>query len=177
MFEKFWNEYASKQTILVPVPKLQMRQAPPRGYTIDFSIAEHASLLEQSSKVAEILSSHHTVYISFVTKLIEFKGAEREIRLSARKNRTPRDTSLKSKSLKDLVKLQPSYRTYLYYEDGRLLITISPLLFSHVGALDATDAIISRSAEHKQIFTPDELQAFKERLSSHHLRELLITRD
>ena len=68
-------------------------------------------------------------------------------------------------SVKDTLPLQPSYRTYLYYRNGELAITISPMFITTLGAMEGMETAVNRGLQHEKIFTDDELTHFFGNLS------------
>ena len=68
-------------------------------------------------------------------------------------------------SVTETLPLQPSYRTYLYYKDGSLTATISPMFITTLGAMEGMETAVNRGLHHEKAFTDEEMTTFFERLS------------
>jgi len=76
-------------------------------------------------------------------------------------------------SVEDTIIPQPSYRTYIYFdENDKLSITISPVVFSTTAALEASDVFVHRSPQYTIPFTPKQMASYKE-LFEKRLNEIL----
>ncbi len=135
------------------VPEVRMRIEAPFGYTILCPVNHSDPLQEQAEYISALLMNHHKMYGDFVSLEINRVNIKRKLHK-------------KDKTFSNVFSLQPSYRTYIYYDNNMLRVTISPMLLSSVGALQAMDAGIHRSYDHAKLFSDDELDDFFSRFTN-----------
>ncbi len=146
------------------IPQLQIRNESPYGYTIDCNMDRSQSIDEQAQYLSQILTSHHEAYSIFSQEEINQSDEIRQLR--RQEFAKEKGISLhKGRPLKEKLILQPSYRIYIYYDQSKLKISISPIFFACVGALEAMDVAVDRSIDHEQHFTDSDLQMFFEKFT------------
>lgn len=152
-------------------PSLEIRNNAPYGYTIASKIARAEPLEKQAQAVSDLLTTHHVAYSGFA--IDEAQNIDK--RRSRRREEFMRDTGVvlpMLRSVTETLPLQPSYRTYLYYREDYLTVTISPMFITTLGAMEGMETAVDRSQHHEKIFTNEELASFFVNFSDH-LRSLL----
>jgi hypothetical protein len=143
----------------MPTPSLELRGAAPYGYTVATGIGRDEPLKQQAQKLSDLLYLHHAAYSAFATyesrRVNEGRAKRREEFIRNGGMLLPRIPSVR-----DTFPVQPAYRTYLYYRDGELATTISPMLITTLGAMEGMGTAVNRGLHHERIFTDDELVGF-----------------
>lgn len=149
----------------LPALSLELRKTTPYGYTIATGIRRNEPLSQQARKLADLLCVNHEINTAFTEREIELVD---ESRARRRKEFAQNNGMLLPKlpSVKRAAPLQPAYRTYLYYREGELAVTVSPIFLTALGAMEGMETAVSRGLQHGKIFTDDELAHFFEGLSN-----------
>lgn len=92
----------------------------PQGYNLSFEIDPNCNLDTYAVKVNDVLREHHAAYASAVNEFTQNI---------------------------DNARPQPSYVTYITVRNGNLVITISPVIVSYAGGLDAAGIITARTPD------------------------------
>jgi hypothetical protein len=145
---------------------LELRSIAPYGFTIVTGISRDEPLDQQAQKLSNVLYIHHEVSTEFAEHEVQRVDESR----AKRREAFVRNAGMilpKLPSIRSTVPLQPSYRTYLYYRNGELAVTISPMLLTTLGAMEGMETEVNRGLRHEKIFTDDELEHFFGELSNH----------
>lgn len=146
------------------MPSLEMRHKVPFGYTIASRIARDAPLEKQAQGLSNLLLAHHAAYSEFASKEAQTVDSAR----AQRRHEFMKRTGIilpKLPSVTERFPLQPSYRTYLYYRDGLLTATISPMFITTLGAMEGMETAVNRGLQHQERFSNEEIASFFESLS------------
>lgn len=114
------------------ITDIQQRGVPPYGYTLSTSMNLNDFLVEQAEVLSFLLGKNHNLYKNFVLQRIEKESRIREFKHKQAGYGKP-------KRIEDQIIPQPSYRTYIYFINGQLRITISPAIFSTAGVIEAAE--------------------------------------
>jgi hypothetical protein len=167
-FKDQWFTPAMQQSdtldTMSALPSLELRDATPFGYTMATKIAREEPLDQQAQRLSDLLCTHHQVITEFAESEVQRVDESRAKRRKAFMQNSGMILP-KLPSIKNMIPLQPSYRTYLYYRDGELTVTISPLLLTTLGAMEGMETAVNRGLQHEKIFTDNELTDFFDRLS------------
>jgi hypothetical protein len=176
LFGRFRDEWFIPYVGTLPLddsemPSLEMRSRTPYGYTIASKITRDSMLEKQARDLSDLLIAHHAAYSDFATQ--EAQRTD-DIRAQRRHDSMKKTGTILPPlpSVAETLPLQPSYRTYLYYRDGLLTATISPIFITTLGAMEGMESAINRGLHHEKAFTDEEMTLFFERLSGR-LRTLL----
>lgn len=171
LFERFRDEWFVPYVGTLPIeesemPSLEMRSKTPYGYTIASKIDRDDPLEKQAQALSSLLIANHAAYSDFAAE-----EARRTDNIRAqRRHEFMRKTGTilpQLPSVTETLPLQPSYRTYLYYREGLLTATISPMFITTLGAMEGMETAVNRGLHHKKAFTDEEMASFFERLSGH----------
>ena len=146
------------------MPSLEMRSKTPYGYTIASKITRDSPLEKQARDLSHLLIAHHAAYSDFATQEARRTDATR----TQRRHEFMKRTGVilpPLPSVAETLPLQPSYRTYLYYRDGLLTATISPMFITTLGAMEGMETAVNRGLHHEKAFTDEEITSFFEKLS------------
>lgn len=138
---------------------LYQRGSPPYGYTIDGHINRSDPLDEQARRATHLLQASHDIYSGFVRDEALATDESRRIHRGARSANDEQE-QYSSRPLSNVMMLQPSYRTYIYYHDDELRITICPMFLASVGALEAMNTAVDRSPNNSLLYTDEEIADF-----------------
>lgn len=123
--------------------KILPRLSEPYGYSLFFGM-DARTALTSISEFQELMLLHHQAYTREARKMVE---------------------KLRSQNQKRIIP-QPSYRTYIFFNEGRLEVVISPEFLSHAGVTEAAGLEMVRSSDVKSDFSSDELTNFKRRIAA-----------
>lgn len=127
--------------------KLLKRDTRPFGYTLDLGVSIRDNVAYQAEALRLVLSFNLNIFSNYVFHRLKSIDDDR------------RALDKKRKSLFDVLIPQPSYRSYIYYDKGNLRVTISPEIFSRLGAIDAAGAGIDWNSA-TNTYSKDELSNF-----------------
>ena len=146
------------------MPSLKMRTKTPYGYTIASKIARSNPLEKQAQDLSSLLVAHHEAYSDFVAQ--EAQRTD-NIRTQRRREFMKKTGAILPPlpSVAETLPLQPSYRTYLYYRDGLLTATISPMFITTLGAMEGMESAVNRGLHHEKAFNDEEMASFFKSLS------------
>src|SRR5271166_2036834 len=139
--------------------KLSYRNSPPVGYTITTQLSSSTPLPKLTDQLTAIMRFNHSSLARWVrSKIDETNTIRATIEEPAGAQASPTRPSVE-----DTIIPQPSYRTYIYFdENDKLSITISPVVFSTTAALEASDVFVHRSPQYTSPFTPEQMASYKE---------------
>lgn len=138
----------------------KLRAESPFGYSLQISDGA-SSITADAKRLTEMLRIHHEIYGAYAKHAIDERDKAR--RTKAGHERLP---------ISKLLIPQPSYRTYVYYEDGALRVTISPAFLAADGAIEALDISIIRSRENERMYSPAEVDTYMSELTGNIAKEL-----
>ena len=127
---------------------MELRQVKPYGYTIATEISQSQPLDRQADQLRKIMSLTHATYKVYMDSKLKLLDYERS---KTKNNRRP---------VADLIIPQPSYRSYIYYDEELLRVTISPEILSSTGAIDACGVGVEWNKNIPNPFKGDEQNIF-----------------
>jgi hypothetical protein len=172
LFKRFlqvWKSFFQNNGLTIP--EVHMRTEAPFGYTILCLVDRSDPLKEQARYISNLLMANHNIYNDFLSSEIDRIDIKRKLRKKDLNQTTGADSQY-NKTLSDIFLLQPSYRTYIYYDNHMLRVTISPMFLAPVGALQAMDTGIHRSTNHIKHFLDEELDDFFSRFTNRLMENL-----
>jgi hypothetical protein len=162
---RWFNPYSSSQFMAESeILSLKMRSRAPYGYTMTSKIARDSTLEAQAEALSNLLVSHHAAYSDFATQQAQTVD---QARTQRRYEFTKRVGIIlpQLSSVSEKLPLQPSYRTYLYYTNGFLNATISPIITTTLGAMEGMETAVNRGLHHEKAFTDQQMALFFKCLS------------
>lgn len=164
LFRRFRDEWFLPYIDTLPLeesemPSLEMRSETPYGCTIASKIARNNPLEKQAQDLSNLLIAHHAAYSDFAVQ--EAQRTD-DIR-TQRRHEFMKKTGVILPSLRSVAEtfpLQPSYRTYLYYRNGLLMATVSPMFITTLGAMEGMETAVNRGLHHEKIFTDEQMASF-----------------
>ncbi len=164
LFGRFRDEWFIPYVGTLPLneaemPSLEMRSKTPYGYTIASKIARNSPLEKQAQDLSKLLIAHHAAYSDFAAQ--EARRAD-DTRTQRRYEFMKKTGAIlpPPRSVAEILPLQPSYRTYLYYRDGLLTATISPMFITTLGAMEGMETAVNRGLHHEKVFTDEQMTSF-----------------
>lgn len=125
------------------------RQIEPYGYVLELPIDE-ITAIPKVSDFQRVMELHHEAYTREAKQLV------RQLRDVNQKRIIP----------------QPSYRTYIFFDEGKLKIIISPEFISHAGVTEAAGLETVRTSEATPQFSEEKLLKFKQKKAAR-VKEIL----
>jgi hypothetical protein len=157
----------TEHSIVEVFKEIQLRGEPPFGYTLTTSINFDDSLGDQSKELTFLLNENHHIYEEFSLTRIDEENQRRK-----NKYRPLGAKTAHLKSVESQIIPQPSYRTYIYFIDGKLRVTISPSILSTAGVVEAVGIYFHRSPNNPRAYTDEELKLFQNQFSSNLIEQL-----
>jgi hypothetical protein len=178
-FEKFYSQYTKMVDESVPevvdTTGLYFRTLPPYGYTLSTSIEADVSIGQQAQMLARLMSANNNFYRDSMEKVMDefdnIRQQRRQIKIAAHGG-----NHIPPKLVKDIFVPQPSYRTYIYYRNRKLNVTICPEFISPTGALEGMGLGSEWGTDKEKLYTDEELLQFKT-IYSEILRNMLQSTD
>lgn len=165
---QFYRDTLGSQRDVFPARSLSgiaLRKVSPFGYTILTNISFADSAAQQARSLADLMQDHHKVYSAYSHKKINAANMARTARLA-------KEGRGEFKKIEDQIIPQPSYRTYIYYAEDMLRVTISPSVLSTTGVIEAANVFFHRSPSHAPVYSDNEMNEFRERFTQRFMREV-----
>ncbi len=149
MFRDFFESSIGQER--VAYTDIKHRSSPPYGYTISLPINWNEEFYQQAKTLKDFMAMHHQVYSKFSDIILEQMNQNRS-----------RNSQRAKKPIESQVIPQPSYRTYIYYLDENLMLTISPEAISTTGVIEGAEVFIKRGPNYLPNCDEQELAKFIE---------------
>jgi len=118
------------------------RSDKPYGYTLMLSSTKDGSLSKESKRLSKLLIANDKALAQFLP--------EKTAGLSER--------SITGTNRKTII-LQPTYRTYIYFVDGLLRVTISPEILAPLGSLENLGFEVSKGPDEPVRYSKEEIES------------------